>query len=168
MLLERKKMKVLYSDQMVFDGNDGIFLAGPTPRRSDVPSWRPKAIELLESFKFDGTVLVPEWQSGMSRVNFDDQVEWEFAGLSLAKVIVFWVPRNMEAMPALTTNVEFGYWTAKSPERIVYGRPSDAPSTRYLDWLISKQNKDVVIHDNLSDLLESAVIKAEMPSSCLR
>lgn len=159
--MKSKTMKVLYSDQSAFDGSDkGIFLAGPTPRRSDVPSWRPKAIELLEEFGFDGTVLVPEWKTAMSRVNFDDQVDWEKAGLSLAKVIVFWVPRNMENMPALTTNVEFGYWVAKSPKRIVYGRPSDAPNTRYLDWLISKEDKDAIVYENLLELLQNAIIKA--------
>lgn len=155
-------MRVLYSDEAPFDGStNGIFLAGPTPRRSDVVSWRPKAIEILRQSGFSGTVLVPERQNGWAKVSYDDQVEWERAGLSLAKAIVFWVPRNMETMPALTTNVEFGYWVAKSPERVVYGRPQDAPSTRYLDWLIAQERKDVVIYDNLTDVLSSAIEMAQ-------
>lgn len=150
-------MRVLYSDEAPFDGlTNGIFLAGPTPRRSDVVSWRPKAVEILLKAGFKGTVLVPERQNGWTKLNYDDQVEWERAGLSLAKAIVFWVPRNMETMPALTTNVEFGYWVAKSPERVVYGRPQDAPSTRYLDWLIKQENKDAVVYDTLESVLMAA------------
>lgn len=155
-------MRVLYSDEPPFDGTtDGIFLAGPTPRKADVVSWRPKAVEILRTSGFKGTVLVPERQNGWTKVSYDDQVDWERFGLSLAKAIVFWVPRNMENMPALTTNVEFGYWVAKSPERVVYGRPPDAPGTRYLDWLIAQEKKDVVIHNTLTDVLVSAVEMAQ-------
>jgi len=154
-------MKVLYSNQPPFVGGDGIFLAGPTPRRADVPSWRPEAVAILERIGFQGTVLVPEWDTGMVKVSYDDQVGWERAGLSLAKVILFWVPRSMDTMPALTTNVEFGYWLARSPERIVYGRPPGAPSTRYLDWLLSLDRPDAVIHDSLESLLNAAVYLVE-------
>ena len=150
-------MRVLYSDEEHFDGlTNGVFLAGPTPRSNNVASWRPLAVRILEEYGFDGTVLVPERKGGWAKVSYDDQVEWERAGLSLAKAIVFWVPRNMETMPALTTNVEFGYWVAKSPERVVYGRPQDAPSTRYLDWLIKQENKDAVVYDTLESVLMAA------------
>jgi len=150
-------VKVLYSDDEPFDGlTKGIFLAGPTPRKPEVPSWRPEAEEILFEAGFSGTVLVPERQNGSAKLSYDDQVDWERAGLSLAKAIVFWVPRNMENMPALTTNVEFGYWVAKSPERVVYGRPPDAPGTRYLDWLIKQENKDAVVYDTLQSVLMAA------------
>ena len=154
-------MRVLYSDDEEFDGRDvGIFLAGPTGVGAVIPSWRPVAIKILEEAGFEGTVLVPERKDWSVQFDYTDQVSWERAGLELASVTVFWVPRNMETMPALTTNVEFGYWVAKSPERVLYGRPVGAASTRYLDWLISQENKDAVVYDDLNFLLLAAVCRA--------
>jgi hypothetical protein len=152
-------MNELYSDQPPFKGTEkSIFLAGPTPRNPEVPSWRPEALKILEELKFEGTVLIPERQDGSSKIDYIDQVEWEAYGLRLCSVIVFWVPRNMTTMPALTTNVEFGYWMAKSSERIVYGRPQNAESCRYLDWLFQMETSGFVnIHDNLTSLLTKAV-----------
>lgn len=132
-------MKILYSDQEMFTGGLSIFLAGPTPRKQEVPSWRPYAVEILEKLDFQGTVLIPEREGGWAKTNYEDQAEWELAGLALCSKILFWVPREMVTMPALTTNVEFGYWLAKSPERVLYGRPDDAPSTKYLDWLYLRE-----------------------------
>jgi hypothetical protein len=130
-------MKVLYSSDPVFSGSDepSIFLVGPTPRRADVLSWRPKAIEILERLKFSGTVLVPERQDWSVKFTYDDQVFWEQEGLFHCTLIAAWVPRDMGTMPALTTNVEFGYWIASDPKKLFYGRPDNAPSTRYLDWM---------------------------------
>lgn len=152
-------MQVLYSDQDPFDGvGPSIFLAGPTPRSEDVISWRPKAIEILRRVGFEGTVLIPEPQNQGRFKDYTHQVQWEKVGLSKASVIVFWVPRNMETMPALTTNIEFGYWLAKSPSRVVYGRPLEAVNTRYLDWLYHEEKPSLArIHNTLESLLESAV-----------
>lgn len=152
-------MESLYSNQSPFDGfGKSIFLAGPTPRNPEVPSWRPEALKILEELKFDGTVLVPERQDGYSKIDYLDQVEWEEQGLRLSSLIVFWVPRNMITMPALTTNVEFGYWMAKCPEKVLYGRPDNAESCRYLDWLFQKETNGFVnAHNNLTSLLTKAV-----------
>lgn len=150
-------MKTLHSCEPEFKGGKSIFLVGPTPRRSDVPSWRPEAIELLRAMGFDGTVLVPEHKKQFYS-NYEDQVEWEYAGLLQATVIVAWVPREMDAMPALTTNVEFGYWLSRSPERLLYGRPNWAVHTRYLDWMY-KTFVGREPHDNLDDLLKDAVLR---------
>lgn len=150
-------MKVSYSDQeILLDDGPSIFLAGPTPRSQDVPSWRPDALEILRELNFDGTVFVPERGNGESKIDYDDQVEWERAGLSNARAILFWVPRTLDNMPAFTTNVEFGYWLAKSPERIVYGRPPDAPKNRYLDWLYAIESEEK-IHEDLRSLLVASV-----------
>jgi hypothetical protein len=160
-------LNILHSDESpkTSDGlpvfTQSIFLAGPTPRKPDVPSWRPTAIKILEESGFEGTVLVPERKDGYVKGCYDDQVEWEKYCLSKASVIVFWVPRNMENMPALTTNIEFGYWIAKTPERVVYGRPPEAPSTRYLDWLLREEQSDPVIYSDLKSLLLAAIEIAE-------
>jgi hypothetical protein len=43
-----------------------IFLAGPTPRRPEVASWRPDALRILQEAGYDGVVFVPEDRSGRS------------------------------------------------------------------------------------------------------
>jgi nucleoside 2-deoxyribosyltransferase len=147
-------MQILYSDQPSFEGGTpSIFLAGPTPRSQDVLSWRPTAIDILKNLGFQGTVLVPERHDGNAKTIYIDQVEWEYAGLSRCTRICIWVPRTMTTMPALTTNVEFGYWLAKSKDRVRYGRPQAAVNTRYLDWLYYKETGRLPDND-LTDLLQ--------------
>lgn len=134
------EMLVVHTDDPAYNDNDedcAIFLAGPTPRSQDVESWRPGAIRLLNHWGFDGMVLVPERRDRQVKIDYLDQVEWEYRGLQGAKAILFWVPRDMEKMPALTTNVEFGCYVGKHPN-VFYGRPEGAPHTRYLDWLYNK------------------------------
>jgi 8-oxo-dGTP pyrophosphatase MutT (NUDIX family) len=107
-----------------------IFLAGPTPRSREVPSWRPRALELLAERGFDGVVFVPEDQGGGMSGGYTPQIEWEEACLNLADCVAFWVPRELEAMPAFTTNVEWGVWCGSG--KAVFGAPPAAPKTRYL------------------------------------
>lgn len=132
-------MKVIYSNEPTIDYYlpNSLFLAGPTPRTPDVLSWRPKAIEILSSI-FDGTVFVPEPSNGEKFISYDFQVNWELSSLEHCGIVMFWIPRNMVNMPALTTNTEFGYWLAKSPERVIYGRPIDAQKCNYLDFLYER------------------------------
>jgi hypothetical protein len=63
-------------------------------------------------------------------------VEWEYAGLEGCSVVAFWVPRDVQSLPGFTTNVEFGRYVGSG--RCVYGRPENAPHTKYLDWLYRK------------------------------
>jgi hypothetical protein len=129
-------MNVIHSDQPLDVRSPSLFLAGPTPRRAGVPSWRPEALAVLRRLGFAGTVLVPERRDWSVQFSYLDQVEWEFAGLEAATVLAFWVPRDPEALPGFTTNVEFGRYVGSG--RCVYGRPDGAPHTRYLDWLYHK------------------------------
>jgi len=112
-----------------------IFLAGPTPRSPDVPSWRPGALAALTEQGYDGVVFVPE--RDRPRSDYLDQLEWETRALHMADVIVFWVPRQLDTMPAFTTNVEFGHWVGTG--KAVYARPEGAPKTRYLDHTYSRE-----------------------------
>jgi hypothetical protein len=159
-------MKTLYSDQPPLTKPEkSIFLVGPTPRSDAVPSWRPNAVEILEKLGFDGTVLIPERKDWKTKFGYTDQIEWEYACLTHATAIAAWVPRCMTNMPALTTNVEFGYWLATSPKRIFYGRPDKAPHTSYLDWLYRKhlaETASASIFDSLEELLKGVVIAIEM------
>jgi len=121
-----------------------VFLAGPTPRSEDVPSWRPEAIELFNTYMDDDmTVYVPEpnWNTGVTfaelNLNYAEQIiEWEHKALAASDIIMFWVPRELKDMPAYTTNVEFGLHIKEG--RVFYGRPDNAPKTRYLDYCYEK------------------------------
>lgn len=136
-----------------------IFLAGPTPRDRQTPSWRPDFIKVLEQKEFVCTVFVPETADGWWHNNYDAQCEWEHEYLNEADWIAFWVPRNLETMPAFTTNIEFGYWMAENPDKVIYGRPDGAPKTKYLDWLY--QNKLGETPTNSMKSLADAIIAAE-------
>jgi hypothetical protein len=108
-----------------------IFLAGPMPRDASVPSWRPAMLEAIEhAWRGPGTlvVFVPEprdWKPFRY-----DHHRWEDRWLSVVDVIVFWVPRDMDRLPGMNTNIEFGRW--ENSGRFVFGAPPSAVSVGYL------------------------------------
>jgi len=127
-------MKVVYALEDIDKVSPSIFLAGPTHRESGHRGWRKDAIEHLESF--DGEVYYPEARTGIWHGDYPKQIEWEWEGLESASVILFWVPRDMDKLPALTTNVEFGLWLHSG--KSILGYPSDATSMNYLDYIYRK------------------------------
>jgi len=133
-------MKLRFSDEKseITENKPSLFLAGPTPRSSNVPSWRKDAIKILEELNFDGDVLIPEKKDWSVKFQYEDQINWEKYGLENSKTIVFWVPRYFPDMKGLTTNVEFGIYITKSPNKVLYGRPDDAEQVRYLDLLYNQ------------------------------
>ncbi|MFV8753097.1 nucleoside 2-deoxyribosyltransferase domain-containing protein [Nannocystaceae bacterium ST9] len=126
-------MKVVYAKQPFPESlHASIFLMGPTPRReTGGESWRPAMLAALERAGFDGVVFVPEDEHATWSHSYVEQITWEQEGLEMADRIVAWVPRELETMPAFTTNVEFGEFLRTG--KLLYGRPSEAPKTRYLD-----------------------------------
>lgn len=149
-------MIVSYSDNPPVKGKKSIFLAGPTPRSLDIESWRPEAVEILRNEGFDGIVYYPELEHDTRTFDYTNQVWWEREALYEADVIIFWIPRNMAKMPALTTNVEFGYWLGKNSDKVLYGRPNDSEKNRYLDWLFLTETGKEPVND-LSMLLKQAI-----------
>lgn len=147
-------MNITYAMQRI---NGSIFLAGPTPRSDDVESWRPSALWHLDDLGFKGEVYVPESEGWKQRDNYDGQVFWEWKALKKADAVAFWVPRELETMPAFTTNVEFGYLVASG--KVVYGRPPGAPKTSYLDLLAKKH--DLPIYEDLRDLMLAAMYMSD-------
>lgn len=131
-----------------------IFLAGPTPRDKQVPSWRPEAFRILHELGYDGYVFIPEDRDGgYPKDQWEKQVEWETAALNMADIIVFWVPRDMATMPALTTNIEWGAWANSG--KAVLGTPDSASKMQYMKWQAGKYK--VPVFDNLLITLSHAV-----------
>lgn len=149
-------MQLIYACEPIPDPLEraSLFLVGPTPRSPAVPSWRPAALECLESLGFTGTVLIPEPRSERWVMEEFEQVEWERNGLERCGVIAAWVCRNLETLPGFTTNVEFGRYVTSG--RFFYGRPPGAAKTRYLDWHYRRDTGREPV-DSLSALLELAV-----------
>jgi hypothetical protein len=131
-----------------------IFLAGPTPRDPATPSWRLEALRLLAELGYTGAVIIPEARGGEWRHSYLEQADWEVAMRARADLIVFWVPRELTAMPAFTTNVEFG--EDYDSCRCLYGRPVEAPKCHYLDvrWHAMTGREP---HNDLRDVLAEAV-----------
>lgn len=90
-------------------------------------------IAALEKASYDGVVFVPETEDGTWKHAYTEQIDWEQKYLYECDLILAWVPRDLETMPAFTTNVEFGAFVQSG--KLVYGRPDSAPKTRYLDAL---------------------------------
>ena len=123
-----------------------IFLAGPTVRGNQphLTSWRFDAIEEFNKQGFKGDLIVPEFTSKSESDKGKEWVPlWEYNGLKKADCIMFWIPRTRELI-ALTTNMEFGYWQAREPQKMIYGRPDDAYRMGYLDIMwktVAAENK---------------------------
>lgn len=130
-----------------------MFLAGPSPRQKDHPNWRIEALELLEELGYQGVVFIPLPRDGNWAHSYDSQVEWEHTYLHMADKVVFWIPRNMETLPALTTNVEFGIWYRSG--KAVLGFPTNAPKMRYLAHHAKAEG--VPIHYDLTEMLTAVV-----------
>ena len=145
-------MKVVYSNHKLnFPLEEhSIFLAGPTPRNSKTKSWRPEALNLLDSMNYDGTVFVPERSSKDYKEHYLDQITWERSALLNCRVITFWIPRKFPEMPGFTTNVEFGLYINSG--KVLYGRPNDSEKNSYLDWIYKEINGETPF-TNLSELL---------------
>lgn len=151
-------MKIAYALQPL---DKSIFLAGPTPRpHKPVPSWRPEAIAMLrDELGFTGTVFVPESADGKPHDEYLHQVSWEWEGLNQCTVAAFWIPRVLETMPAMTTNVEFGLVAASG--KMVLGAPPEAEKIGYLHELAARFNAP--IYKTMRETLEEAVRRTRVP-----
>jgi hypothetical protein len=149
-------MHIVHTQEELPAVGPSIFLAGPTPRAAHVASWRPAALKLLSQSGFAGAVLTPEERGVRPEGDFEypKQISWERAALRLASVVLFWVPRDLQDMPAFTTNIEFGF-VSERRQPFVLGFPSDAPKMRYLEWVARDQAAP--IHHSLHETVAAAV-----------
>ncbi len=162
-------MIISFSDSEVIEGNKSIFLAGPTIRNVDMVGWqkggwRKEALEILKELGFDGVVYVPEFETPSPELDYKKQTHWEWNALHNSTVIVFWIPRIFPDLPALTTNVEFGYYLGIG-KNVVYGRPDNAHKVRYLDMLydLSASKKPF---NSLRETLEVAIKETDKKIMC--
>lgn len=147
-------MNVLYSREKIPASiTKSIFLAGPTPRSSNVKSWRPDALIYLYSVNYNGIVFVPEDRpNGNTEYSYSSQVEWEETCLNIADCILFWIPRSKE-LPGLTTNHEFGTWCASG--KVVLGCPDSALSVTYQKYYAAKYK--IPTASTLNTTLDNAI-----------
>jgi len=157
-----RSLTLVWAREPIPPGGTSVFLAGPTPRRGEVPSWRPAAIEALTT-QWPGpeplTVLTPESRGGIRAAHYDDQVGWETEARATASAILFWIPRDLQTMPGFTTNVEFGLDVTTG--RAVLGCPPDCPNperNRYLIYLARRH--DVPVRETLPDTVAAALALA--------
>ena len=109
-------------------------------------------------------VYVPEYSTGTPKDDYIDQVMWERESMSESTIILFWIPRDLQDMPAFTTNVEFGYWLYTG--KVIYGRPDSAKKVKYLDWLYELDYNEKPFN-NIDKLLKSSINKANNQSKIL-
>lgn len=132
-------MHVVYANEALPSKvTKSLFLAGPSPRDAETPSWRPDALKALEAAGYDGHVFYPEPREG-AKPDYDSQMKWEQDAMNASDVVFFWIPREMKKMPALTTNNEFGIWSTLDPARVFLGAPEGAPHTSY-QFKVAAQN----------------------------
>ena len=129
-------MNIVYTMEDNNKHSKAIFLAGPTYRiiegQSEFKrSWRSDAIDIFNGLGFSGSLYVPEWKDNVKPKDwtYTAQVIWEIEHLRKADVVLFWIPRNLEDLPAFTTNVEFGEHMCGNS---VAGSPPDAVKNDYL------------------------------------
>jgi hypothetical protein len=140
-----------------------IFLAGPTVRGNQphLTSWRNEAIDIFNRLGFKGTLILPEFtdktESDKGRVELPI---WEDNGLKRADCILFWICRTRE-LYGLNTNSEHGYWLAKDPKKLVYGRPDSAFRIQYNDimWnkVFTELNEEREIYNDLEATIKASI-----------
>jgi hypothetical protein len=144
-----EKLALIYAGQPLPPRSTAsVFLAGPTPRSADVPSWRPAAIrEIAAQRQGQATTLavfIPEPMDRQRWAYYDNQMVWETDARAAASAILFWIPRDLRTLPGFTTNVEFGLDVTTG--RAVLGCPPDCPNperNRYLIWLAHRHGVPV-------------------------
>ena len=161
-------MQIVYANQSELHSPNSnwpisIFLAGPTPRSAKVESWRPEFIEELQYSRSEkinnATIFVPEQNKDKWQDEYIDQVEWEWNHLMAADIVVFWVPRELETMPAFTTNIEFGLMIGLD-KKIVVGWPLYTPKMGYYEWHLKRTNRK--FHHTIGEMIDIIDFHAEL------
>ncbi|MFJ3728012.1 nucleoside 2-deoxyribosyltransferase domain-containing protein [Streptomyces sp. NPDC090045] len=102
------------------------------------------------------TVLSPESRHGERADRYETQVDWETAARAAAMAILFWIPRDLQTLPGMTTNVEFGL--DLSTDKVVLGCPPDCPNPERNGYLIYVARRHgVPVCTTLTDTVAAAL-----------
>lgn len=153
-------MKLVYTGEHCQNFRNSIFLAGCSYRDGSLNSmsWR-REIELIIQQKevetsVEFTLIIPEMNPNIPLyLTSEDIYRWETFMLSRSSSILFWIPRDMQDLPGLTTNIEFGEWMSK--EGVFVGYPDDAEKNGSIKVRCEHYNK--VIHNNLYGLVQAVI-----------
>jgi hypothetical protein len=107
-----------------------VFLAGPVPRDAGAASWHEEAVSEIRRTGFRGCVVVPRSRPDALIVDPDEPRRWEHDAMSRSDALLFWIPRVLWTLPALTSNLEWGVWHDSG--KAVLGAPPSAPKMSYL------------------------------------
>lgn len=132
-----------------------VFLAGPTARQGEIPSWRKEAVRLFAKAGWDGAIFIPEPRPGTSwpeKFQHDPVVDWEVTGLNRADCDLFWVPRSEGVLPGFTTNIEWGNFFMSG--RAVLGCPPAAVRMNYMKY------RGAQFHVPFAETLEETIANA--------
>ena len=151
-------MRIIYIlEKTDTENNVSIYLAGPTYREFGhyQKSWRRDTLKILREKNFDGIVYIPEPRNSIQSPEwtYSRQIDWELDAMKEATVVLFWIPRDLENLPAFTTNTEFGEWMKSG--KIVVGAPPDSPKNEYIRERCSRLN--IPWSTNLSDCISNAL-----------
>lgn len=132
--------KIIYTGEDIDRNNHSIFLSGPTYRVNkeenfdSSESWRKKALKIFQYYNYPYIIYVPEYRNNKKPYNliYENQIDWEISAMDSSDVILFWIPRDLDNLPAFTTNVEFGLFLDSG--KIVIGAPKEAPKNEYLKY----------------------------------
>lgn len=155
-------MIINFSNEAAILDKNSIFLAGPTVRGGCfADSWRNVACNILNECKYDGVVYVPEYSEGNVSFDLTKQANWERKCLKNAGCILFNLDRKFPENPGLTTNVEFGTYTATRLGHIIMCNPKGANKNNYLEWLynteLEDQHKVGKIYKELEEALKESI-----------
>jgi len=144
-------MQIIYSKEKIIKKKLTIFLAGPSPRKKNLISWKKEAIKLFKKYNFNGTLLIPEVKEEI-KYNYIDQIDWEDEALEKADIIIFWIPRDLNDFPGFTTNIEWGRWLERNPQKLILGSPKNTPKMDYINYYADK--KYIPRFDKLENIIK--------------
>lgn len=178
-------MKLCFYDDSLEDRAlpSSLFLAGPTARGVRRTPWRAEALQWLESRRFDGTALLPEFRDGLfdelaprvfgqrpspvpgMRAVSHEVLCWETTAIERASIVLFWMPFHLAAesdpasLPGFTTRAEVSRELSRDPARIVLGMPPGALSGSHIRY--HAHHAGVAIATTLEETLAQAWSRLE-------
>ena len=174
-------MRTLFYDD-VLDGKpiaQSVFLAGPTSRGVLRTAWRAAALAWFDAHHFTGTVLLPEFRSGLFEQNAPRRfgahqspvpgmrgtshgiLTWETMGIEQSTLVLFWMPFHVAAeddpasLPGFTTRAEVSRELVRDPSRLVLGMLAGALSSSHIRFHAHRAN--VPIFGTLEETLGKAL-----------